>query len=289
MIKAKIIADSISESGVRITTFELEYCRYIHAQVLTHRLMSRNSASSRAIPVKKVISQVWNDPVLPLHWGKNKPGMQADEELSGWRLSVVKAAWKGAAKVAASVAWVMDKVGLHKQAANRILEPFQYMKVVMTATEWDNFFSLRCHKDAQPEIKALADVMYDVYRAGSPKALREGMWHTPYYGDGWWSEESPHSLEEALAISSSCCAQVSYRVLDDSLEKAAKIFDKLVHSKPVHASPMEHQATPVIEWTQEGVTHMDKQGYYWSGNLRSWVQHRQLLEDHTCWNFSKEK
>lgn len=288
-VEAKIIAHSKSSvNGKEIVTFELQYPRFIHSELMTHRMFSRNAASSRAIPVGKMIEQVRNDPAIPIHWGKNQPGMQAKEELDSKSVKWAKAAWLQAAEKAVIQAEYLHSIGAHKQVVNRILEPFQWMKTVLTATEFENFFWLRNHEDAQPEIKRLAEVMLEAKQNSFAKELEPGMWHTPYYGEGYWGCLSPDSLEDALVISSSCCAQVSYRALDDSLEKAQMIYKKLVESEPVHASPFEHSATPMLHPfvvkgdyrdVEEGVTHADIDLKYWSGNFAGWVQHRQLIKN----------
>src|SRR5690606_30080072 len=118
---------------------QLRYPRFIHAEFMTHRAFSRNASSSRAIPVHKMLSQVWNDPATPIHWGASRPGMQAREELKGWKRKAAQAIWKLAGRAACVFAWGAMKLGLHKQVANRILEPWQYIHVVVTATDWDNF------------------------------------------------------------------------------------------------------------------------------------------------------
>lgn len=308
MISAKIIAISIAPNGQMIVTWELEYQRFIHGEFMTHRLFSRNAASSRAIPVSTIIKQVEDNPAMPIHWGANQSGMQAKQELSPVLQIGAKWAWKMAAKAAVHWANVMVKLGLHKQATNRILEPFQTMKTVMTATCMDNFFWLRNHEDAQPEIRELARLMWEALQKALPDAiiLQPGEWHVPYVfvhrdstgtlryiGD----ELQYYTLEEALAISSSCCAQVSYRKLDDTLEKAQMVYERLVGSEPVHASPFEHQATPMEnpeffcgdcqqqpDW-EDGVTHADRNGKFWSGNLIGWVQHRQLIPNNVCMKY----
>lgn len=299
-ISAKIIAHSIAPNGQMIVTWELEYQRFIHGEFMTHRLFSRNAASSRAIPVTTIINQVRNDPAMPIHWGENQAGMQAKNVLSDALTHSAKYLWKKAANFAADIAEGLTKIGLHKQATNRILEPFQTMKTVMTATCMDNFFWLRNHEDAQPEIKELARLMWEALQASEPVPLKPGMWHVPYFGDGYWFEcQDTHPfhmgpLEEALAISSSCCAQVSYRKLDDTLEKAQMVYKRLVDSEPVHASPFEHQATPIMVpdmycedcqmqsvW-EDGVTHVDKNKKFWSGNFVGWIQHRQLIPNNVC-------
>lgn len=317
-ITAKIIAHSVAPNGQMIVTWELEYQRFIHGEFMTHRLFSRNSASSRAIPVKAIIDQVRNNPAMPIHWGENQAGMQAKNILSDALTGSAKYIWRKAANFAADMAEALTKIGLHKQATNRILEPFQTMKTVMTATCMDNFFWLRNHEDAQPEIRELARLMWEALQASTPNKLLPGEWHVPYVETtrdfagkimyvGQATKDDPlavpdvdtdrymriYTLEEALAISSSCCAQVSYRKLDDTLEKAQMVYKRLVESEPVHASPFEHQATPMQspslcsatllykQW-QEGVTHVDKDENFWSGNFISWIQHRQLIPNNVC-------
>ena len=304
-IKATIIAHSKSSvNGKEIITMELEYPRFCHSEIMTHRLFSRNAASSRAIPIEKVIEQVSTSPAVPCHWGKNQSGMQAKEEVTNKINSMGH--WIDAASSAAYHAGKLKHHGLHKQVVNRILEPFQMMKTVLTATEFDNFFWLRKHPDAQPEIKLLAEKMWEALQGSEPNTLDPKDWHVSYYKKGFWMQGMEDSLEDALAISSSCCAQVSYRLLDDSLEKARTIYARLVESEPVHASPFEHQASPMDEagefWDeggdyslnthdpltwQEGVTHSDKFGNLWSGNFKSWVQHRQLIKNNACWDYKE--
>ena len=309
-ITAKIIAISIAPDGQLIVTWELEYQRFIHGEFMTHRLFSRNAASSRAIPVATIIDQVRNNPAKPIHWGQNMPGMQAKAELSTFRKKAAQKLWKIAAKSACKVAEAMTRIGLHKQVANRILEPFQTMKTVMTATCMENFFWLRNHEDAQPEIRELARLMWEELERCLPFAqkLKPGQWHTPYVWSGTHVETGEFvyyildkdgeqeflTLEEALQVSSSCCAQVSYRKLDDTLEKAQMVYKRLVDSEPVHASPFEHQAKPITpcdgsinlrayqgDW-EPGITHMDRNGQLWSGNFVGWIQHRQLIPNNVA-------
>lgn len=292
-IKAIVIKDSVNPTGVRITTLELEYPRFIHSEFMTHRVFSRNSASSRAIPVAKVIEQVRNNPAMPVHWGKNQAGMQANTELDQEPKAQSKALWLCAATDAANSAEQLLVQGLHKQVVNRILEPFQLMKVVVTSTEWNNFFWLRDHSDAQPEIKVLAQQMKAAMDASTPTGLNYGMWHLPYVntqvcdnGEQVYSDVDGDviDLEQAIKISCSSCAQVSYRKLDTSLEKAEDIYRKLVESEPVHASAFEHVAKCEEPSYWEGTvayrvgwTHEDSSNRMWSGNFRGWVQYRQLI------------
>lgn len=323
-ISAKIIADSISAvNGKRITTYELEYPRFIHSEFMTHRMISKNAASSRAIPVKAMLMNILANPAMPSHWGKNQAGMQANEECNNLvedcgDFFSREAVWQLAMNQALDFAEAFAEAGYHKQIVNRLTEPFQMIKVVATATEWDNFFWLRKHADAQPEIRILAEKMWEAREASTPEVLLPGEWHTPYVEhcvsydntgrtqDYYIGEPGTDSfkmitLEEALKVSSSMCAQVSYRKADDTLEKALMVYDRLVESKPVHASPFEHQATPMgdprnwgdayeritmADWP-DGVTGQHYKLGYTSGNFAGWIQHRQLIEDNTCWEYKE--
>lgn len=268
-ITAKVIEDSIAENGVRLTTLQLCYPRFIHAEFMTHRVFSRNASSSRAIPVAKMIEQVRNDPAMPIHWGKNQAGMQANEELAPMAQESARQLWMQAARDAASVAQVMADVGLHKQVANRILEPYQYMHVIVTATEWENFFELRNHPDAQPEIHALAKVMHFALAESRPVQRQENEWHLPYVTRAERVAFN-NDLDLLLKLSAARCARVSYLTHDGqtpSVEKDVALYDRLVGSKPLHASPIEHQATPLPEADM------------WSGNFRGWLQNRKIVEN----------
>lgn len=284
MIKAEVIADSISKAGRRLTTLQLVYPRFIHSEVMTHRVFSRNASSSRAIPVAKMIEQVRNNPAMPIHWGKNQAGMQAKEELTGPALDICKKYWEIAAKNAADTAAEMHELGLHKQVANRILEPFQHISVVLTATEFDNWFELRAHKDAQPEIYVLAKQMRLRMSRSCPTLLLSGEWHLPYVTDrdrlevAALRQENP--VELLRKISAARCCRVSYLKHDghpSTIEEDLALCDRLVGARPLHASPFEHQATPDQQlqkpngefWWANGHLH---------GNLVGWIQSRKLIE-----------
>ena len=305
LITARILADSVSPDGVRMTTFEIEYPRFILAELNTHRMLSKNSASSRAIPVKTMHEHMRQTPAQPVHWGKNQPGMQANVELADNDLADAKFMWQRAQQDAMHWAQQMsERVGLHKQVANRITEPWMIMKTVISGTEWANFWWLRAHADAQPEIHELAVKMWDELNSSVPLLLQPGEWHLPYVKSHRLSSgeliyldatDTPITTEQAKIISASCCAQVSYRKNDDSYEKAHKIFKQLIESQPCHASPVEHQATPMEPWAYEtarddpqhlrehGYTHMTMDGELWSGNLRGWIQHRKLIAGEAQW------
>ena len=296
MISAKIIADSLGPDGIRMTTMEIEYPRFILAELNTHRMLSKNSASSRAIPTKDMLEFINKQPAMPVYWGKNQPGMQAAEELQNYELQHAKSLWVKACSAAVKFAKEMADLGVHKQITNRVTEPWMTMKTVISGTEWANFFYLRNHADAQPEIRALAKAMYAAMISSKPVQLLPGEWHLPYvvtcrdmlnnifYRD---ADGTELSLEDARIVSASCCAQVSYRRNDDSLEKARKIYRQLIESTPAHASPVEHQATPMkfskFPFDLCGVTHVDSKNNRWSGNLKGWIQFRKLIPAEAVW------
>lgn len=290
----KIIADSYSKfTDSRITTFELEYPRFIHSEVMTHRNFSRNASSSRAVPSNNVLDQISNEVAAPVFWGKNQSGMQSYEELDALSKKSAQGLWLEAYKNAYSTAKVLSDMKVHKQVVNRITEPFQRIKVVVTSTDYDNFFKLRCHHAADPTMQQLANKMKDTYLTNEPEVLEEGDWHLPYI-DKRLIKEGSLSLEDVLKISVSCCCQVSYRKQDMSLEKANKIFEMLninSETEPAHASPTEHQAVCVDYCVSgriktfkhrtgdnlDGITHFDRDLQWYSGNFKGFVQYRQLL------------
>ena len=266
--KAQIIAYSTNGSNV-ITTFNLNYPRFIHAELLTHRVFSKNSSSSRAIPIHVMLKSVWSNPAMPVHWGANRPGMQATEELQGWRLHAAKFIWRLASKAAVCFSWLLGKIGLHKQIANRVTEPYQWMNVVLTGTEFDNFYSLRTHKDAQPEFRKLAVMMQEAQKTNRPvyRPVGQGVisWHLPYIT---LIERLSFPLDVLLQVSTARCARVSYKLFDGKLstpEKDKELYVKLVGSVPKHMSPAEHQA-------------QSSPPSFGSANFRGWTQHRTFLE-----------
>jgi|SRR5580700_31777 thymidylate synthase ThyX len=262
MIEAKVICDSISPEGIRLTTMKLRYPKFIHGEFLTHRVFSRNASSSRAIPVAKSIEEVRSDALraAPVFWGKNQPGMQAVEEITneergphGWynTKATCEHGWRGAAIAAADNAEYLLSFGLHKQIVNRILEPFLHINVVVTATEWDNFFGLRLDKAAQPEMHALAVAMWEARSMVIPKPLAHNQWHLPFVvpSDAYQpsvSEKTNEALEMCIKISVARCARVSYESHEtgrrSTVEEDLVLYDRLLASK--HLSPFEHQATP---------------------------------------------
>jgi len=298
-IRAAVIANSVSAvSGEEIVTFLIDFPRFILAEINTHRNFSRNGASSRAIPVAKSIETLFANPFTPIHFGQNKAGMTADNEVDKTTKATAKCAWDFAARNAIDSAKTLNSLGIHKQVTNRVLEPFSYMRMVVSATEWDNFFWLRLHEDADPHINELARVMLFALQESVPTALQHGDYHVPFFGEGFWTPaiEARYGVtaQQAIEHSMSCCAQTSYRKLDMSAEKTEDIIKKLFGGSRAHSSCAEHQASPmavpmlnlipseylVADYIQvmPEATHLDRQGNFWSNNFKHWSQYRDSIE-----------
>mgnify|MGYP003601117440 FL=1 len=274
MIEAKVIAHSVAHDdrgnhGPELFTLALKYPRFIHSEFMTHRAFSRNAASSRAIPVSKMIEQVRNEPAMPVYWGSNKPGMQAGEELIDDDLAMAKNFWLDAAENAAATAEKMQELGLHKQVVNRVLEPFQIMQTVVTATEWANYFMLRISEFAQPEIKALAVAMKEAMTNSTPFQMPYGEYHVPYVTAEERDEyKSRKDWRTLCMVASARCARVSYLNHDGSNPDIAKDLDLATKLKDAyHASPFEHVARPLDLRDMPGVNR----------NFKEWTQFRAEL------------
>lgn len=305
MISAKVIKDSISESGKRLTTLQLCFPRCILSEFNTHRQFSRNAASSRAIPVKKMIQDVIDNPFIPLHWGKNQPGMQAFEETNNtvvldeydlqsymdqyvnYFIKIKKEydrekAWLKARDNAVEIAEAFADAGYHKQLVNRLLEPFMWTHVLVTSTEWNNFLRLRNHPDAEPHIRILAQKMEEALNTSTPKLLKQGEWHLPYITD----EDKP--LDELIKVSVARSARLSYYTFDGKIstfDKDLELFSKLAEAEPEHGSPFEHQATPDKPLKLFSENYLISLGIkpfiMWNnphlhGNLVGWKQYRKI-------------
>lgn len=262
---AKIILDSESPNGDRLTTMEVVFHRFVLAEFNTHRMFSRNSASSRAIPIKKQIAKVQTNPALPLEWGANQPGMQAGEPLTGIAELQAIGIWKQAADHAIDQAEKLNSMGVHKQITNRLLEPFMWHTAVVTSAEWNNFFTQRCSPLAQPEIQAVAYAMRDALNDSKPTTLDYGEWHTPYIQE---DEYQLFDLETRKAVSAARCARVSYLTQDGVRDPAKdlELYERLSTLSPPHASPLEHVATPYQEWSDNPL-----------GNFSGWKQLRHIV------------
>lgn len=273
MTKVKIIADSVNAAtGDRLTTFLLDYPRYIHAELMTHRVFSRNAASSRAIPVAKFRQDVLDNPVMPVHWGANQPGMAADAELNDtlkdwvWTANnenitqreYAKRTWIAARDIALGAHDSLSRLGLHKQIANRVIEPWFHIQVLVSATEWQNWFALRCSQAAHPDIMVLADAMLEAYLSNKTDWKDPGEWHLPF-SDQEMPADMP--IDQRIKVCTARAARVSYKTFEGKVDYDADIqlHDRLAASG--HWSPFEHPA-------------MAMEKSEWSGNFKGWRQHR---------------
>ena len=258
---AKVIADSIY-NGHRLTTLELEYPRYIHSEFMTHRVFSRNAQSTRAIPTAKQIERILKDKWYPIFM-KNQAGMQADIPLEGKDLFIAKSIWNTAKSEAIYQSSLLLENKVHKQVASRILEPFSKIKVIVSATEWNNFFRLRIAPDAQQEMQELAIEIRGAIVLSNPNKLDICEWHLPYISSEERAFYSPDNLKK---LSTARCARVSYLSHDGERDPAKdlELHDRLFESK--HMSPFEHVATP---WP----------GDFSGGNFRGWRQYRYDIEN----------
>lgn len=312
-IKATVLAHSISPQGIEFITYEIEYPRIVLAELNTHGMLVRNSASSRAIPFKKMVEQLT---ARPIRFGQANPGMQDkgedyDASINGYNVGQW---WDLAKKSAIRFATELFEAGYHKQVYNRLTEPFQMMKTVISGTEWNNFMWLRDHGAADPTIAELARCIKEARALSKPMKLSPGEWHLPYveslrddFGDLCYYIEDASgvgglralSLDEALKVSSARCAAVSFRNEDYGVAKSTEVFERLVGDERKHASAFQHQATPMAQKTtvlrgdefislvndprdpftwEPGVSHADRQGQLWSAQLRGWVMHRKLID-----------
>lgn len=257
-ISAKVIAHSVSSlGGPPLITLKITFHRYVLAEFNTHRMFSRNFRSSRAVPVRKLLAEVRTSPAMPITWQANQPGMQGGAELTGEALAKCRTLWMDAARSAADSAEAMMTNGLHKSWANRVLEPYLYVHGVVSSTQWSNFFALRCHPAAQPEMRALADAIFVAIAESDPVVLKPGQWHLPFVGyPGEGYDFAPQTTGTLIKCSVARCARVSYETQDgkpSSWEEDLALYDRLVtreppedgsKPEPIHASPAEHQATP---------------------------------------------
>lgn len=296
MQTAEILCDSISTQGYRLVTYKCRYPKYIHGEAKTHRVLltanegghelyeevgimndpnlSRNAASSRAIPISRNLKEVRSDEerACPIFWGKHQPGMGAREELTGSDLELAKFEWREAALDAANRAERMMNLGAAKEWANRILEPFLHITVVISGTEWENFFALRLGADAQPEIRDLAVKMFDLRKKSKPKLLLPGQWHTPYIDVSHNPFMTDDVRDLIIKVSTARVARTSYESFETGkrsrVDEDIKLYDRLLGSR--HLSPFEHCATPDSAFI--GWEHPNEHG-----NFVGWRQHRGMI------------
>ena len=258
---ARVLTDSMSPAGTRLTTMEVRFPRFVLSEFNTHRVFSRNSASSRAVPTSKMIERVLENPAMPVEWGVNKPGMSASEALTDEQAEEAKSLWLQARDRAVESVRSLQHLNVHKQVINRILEPFMWHTVIVTATEWENFYILRCAPNAQPEIQVAAKLMRAAMDESVPRAVGIGHWHLPLVQD----DERHLPLEDLKKISAARCARVSYLTHDGKrdIEKDVELCERL--RSDGHLSPFEHVATPSDD--------MD-----FHANFRGWIQMRKAIE-----------
>ncbi len=265
-IKAEIVADSLNTAtNDRITTFLLEYPRICHSELLTHRLLSRNTASSRAVPVQRMLERLETKYFVPYHWGANQKGMQAKKELGDVESSEAKEIWMEAFLASMEYSQSLASAGVHKQLANRLTEPFQIIQCVVTATQWKNFFTVRNHPDAQPEFMKLARLMEIAHKGSVPSELNPNEWHLPFISE----DEKKHIVPEYLVndVSSARCARASYYIKEDQqfdITSDLDLADKL--SSSGHMSPFEHVAVALPQ-------------HVMCGNFVGWLQYRKMFEN----------
>ena len=261
---AKVIKDSISEdTGVRLTTLQVTFPRFVLAEVNTHRSFSRNSASSRAIPTPKLIERVEQDPFVPSEWGINRAGMQADDNLDEYMAQMARSEWLAARDSAVEHVRALQGLKVHKQLVNRPLEPFLWHTAIISATEWDGFFEQRFSPGAQPEFRITAEKMQEALNGSTPTVVGFDGWHIPWIQPD--EEDLPLLTRIKLGVARS--ARVSYLTHDGirDLDKDIELFEKLRDARPPHYSPFEHVATPAVD-------------HEFHANFRSWIQTRRFVE-----------
>lgn len=275
MTSAKVIKDSVSPAGHRLTTIEVTMHRFVLAEFNTHRVFSRNSASSRAIPFNKQVDRVTRDPAIPVSWPAEQSGMQGGDELDEDARCAAEGTWLDAKVEAVKAARRLNRLGVHKSVTNRLLEPFMRHTVIVSATDWDGFWTQRCSPLAQPEIRVAAEAMREVYDASTPQPLGEGDWHLPYIEEQDWEAMADRTrigkdmYPLAKKVSAARCARVSYLTHDgrQDMDADLALYDRLVTAQPPHASPLEHVATPAdpFNWFGNDVP---------AGNFTGWHQLR---------------
>lgn len=263
MIQVEVIADSINRFEHRLTTFRLKYPRFIHVEFMTHRMFSRNASSSRAISTTQMIKEVLETPAVPAEWRKLAKTMQGFDSFQSHEQMKLDRMWHQASMLMVEQANCLRAYGVHKQHVNRLLEPWLHINVICSATHFENFFRLRDHPDAEPTIQALARDMKTEYARSTPVFMAPGQWHLPFVTE---IELAELGIVDARKLSGGRCARVSYNKESDSVEADLQLAERLLAHRPLHATPWEHQATPLMK------NEMSK-------NFRGWAQYRTILVD----------
>lgn len=262
--EVKILADSLSKSGHRLTTFELTFWRPILPELSRHRVFSLSVRSSRATPVNTLIDEIQKSPWGPNEWGKNQPGMVAEDVFSNEKfIKNFEYVWYQTANFCCQMAKSLNEVGVHKQIVNRMLEPYTCTHAVISGTEWKNFFKLRTASDSQPEMQDLANKMRKLFDEHEPVLLDDNEWHLPYITQ---KDRCELTSSECCKISAARCARVSYKLYNGTTDtqKDLELYEKLVNSH--HWSPLEHVAIPAVH-------------DYMESNFKGWNQLRKYEED----------
>lgn len=262
---AEVVADSVSPGGSRLTTIAVTMPRSLLAELNTHRTFARNSASSRAIPVQRIVDAVLSDPYVPVYWGKNQAGMQARKELSSASIEKATLEWLAARDSAVQHARRLLEIGTHKQDANRLLEPWMWTTVLVTATDWQNFFQQRCHPDAHPSFQRFACMMRDARDASTPRLVRVGEWHLPYVSEEDWLLVDPASRMRLAYVSAARCARVSYLRHGERRDHAEDVVRTEQLRASGHWSPLEHPAAALEDPAER------------CGPFRGWKQLRKFF------------
>lgn len=263
MYSVRVLADSINPRDIRLTALELIYPRIIHSEFMTHRVFSRNAASNRAIPVTKLLSVVRSEPFIPLSWPTNQKGMVGGENLTGLQAELAEKEWLFARDDAAYHASILTNLGVHKSIPNRLIEPFQWITVICSSTEWANFFNLRIAPDAEQHIRKIAELMVKAIATSKPQVLKPGEWHLPMLSGidktGWGNDEFG-----PVKVSAGKVGRVSYLTHDGipDYKADAKLCDRFIAEG--HWSPLEHPA-------------MCMDSRKWYGNFRGWKQYRKFF------------
>jgi thymidylate synthase ThyX len=289
-ISAEIIADSINEKGDRITSFIVTCPRIVLAEFNTHRMLSRNSASSRAIPFETMVKKVQEEPFIPIKWQKDHKGMQGTEyEVNPIEIEIKNEVWIQASRDAVRNAKELNRLDTTKQLCNRLLEPFLYHTIIVTATDWENFFALRAHDAAEIHIADLAYKMLKLYNENTPKKLNPGEWHIPF-GDkmdftGLTSIGNETTIMNPMLrvkIATARCARVSYLNYEgkDDYSADLKLHDRLASMG--HWSPFEHCAKAMTPQEMHDNIRGNRNEIYnkvsgWSGNFKGFIQYRKTF------------
>lgn len=271
-MEVTMIKDSISRRGIRLSTMHLRYWRPIHSELMTHRVFSRNARSSRAVPVMTLMKE---EIFIP-EFGMNRPGMQSTDQASPQLQNKWASEWEELANICRSFVGKWQYEGMHKQWANRPLEWFGWIDVLVSSTYWDNFWALRLDETAQPELRILAERMAEVMTNSHPQLLQPNEWHLPYITD---EEKTQYDMDELCKLSTARCARLSYKPFDGNANYEAELerYRKLVISEPVHASPAEHQATPDRFHRILDDRTPDWENPHEHGNFVGWRQHRKMI------------